>query len=155
MVLSNGRLCEERVILGIRPSSSCWSCHLLREEFLSAPILSPLSGLQFGPSSGIKDGYGSLGILTSLRSKDGVPGTGFGSSALQWKNYQMWQRQMAVFLRGKGQILWDVTVDATYVCLVNFLAPGSSDMHDTTTRWLTTCFVLCVNPNLIWFRQRT
>jgi hypothetical protein len=24
------------------------------------------------------------------------------------KNYQMWQRQMAAFLREKGQILWDV-----------------------------------------------
>jgi hypothetical protein len=26
-----------------------------------------------------------LRISTSLRSKDGVPGTGFGSSALQWQ----------------------------------------------------------------------
>jgi hypothetical protein len=28
----------------LRPCSSCWSFHLLREEFLSAPIHSPLSG---------------------------------------------------------------------------------------------------------------
>jgi hypothetical protein len=27
-----------------KPRSSCWSFHLLREEFLSAPIQSPLSG---------------------------------------------------------------------------------------------------------------
>jgi hypothetical protein len=27
-----------------KPCSSCWSLHLLREEFLSAPIHSPLSG---------------------------------------------------------------------------------------------------------------
>jgi hypothetical protein len=27
-----------------KPCSSCWSFHLLREEFLSAPIHSPLSG---------------------------------------------------------------------------------------------------------------
>jgi hypothetical protein len=29
------------VILGVSPSSSCWSCNLLREEFLSAHIHSP------------------------------------------------------------------------------------------------------------------
>jgi hypothetical protein len=33
---------------------------------------------------------------------------------------------MAAFLRGKGQILWDVTV--------NFLAPGSRDMFDTNNK---------------------
>jgi hypothetical protein len=37
---------------------------------------------------------------------------------------------MAVFLRGKGQILWDVMVDICYVQLINFLAPGSRDMFD-------------------------
>jgi hypothetical protein len=30
---------------------------------------------------------------------------------------------MAVFLRGKGQILWDVTVDTGYVEPMNFFAP--------------------------------
>jgi hypothetical protein len=39
---------------------------------------------RFGPSSGIKAGsVKSLLTLTSLRSKDGVPGTGFGSSTLR------------------------------------------------------------------------
>jgi hypothetical protein len=37
---------------------------------------------------------------------------------------------MAAFLRGNGQILWDVTVNTTYVHLLNFLAPGSRDMFD-------------------------
>jgi hypothetical protein len=46
------------------------------------------------------------------------------------KNYQMWSKRMAPFLRGKGQILWDVTVNTTYVHLMNFLAPGSRDMFD-------------------------
>jgi hypothetical protein len=68
-----------------RPCSSCWRRHLPREQFLSAPIHSPLSGRQFGPSSGIRDGYRSFRILTSLRSKDSVPGMGIGSSALRWK----------------------------------------------------------------------
>jgi hypothetical protein len=36
----------------------------------------------------------------------------------------MWQRRMATFLRGMGQILWDVTVNTAYVDPVNFLAPG-------------------------------
>jgi hypothetical protein len=43
VVLANERLCAERVILGVRPSSSCWSCDVLQEEFLSASIHSPLS----------------------------------------------------------------------------------------------------------------
>jgi hypothetical protein len=41
---------------------------------------------------------------------------------------------MAAFLRGKGQILWDVTVDTTYVHLMNFLAPGSRDMFDANNK---------------------
>jgi hypothetical protein len=46
----------------------------------------------------------------------------------------MWQRRMAAFLRGKGQILWDVTVNTTYVHLMNFLAPGSRDMFDASNK---------------------
>jgi hypothetical protein len=37
---------------------------------------------------------------------------------------------MIAFLLGKGQILWDVTLNTTYVHLLNFLAPGSRDMFD-------------------------
>jgi hypothetical protein len=37
---------------------------------------------------------------------------------------------MSAFLRGKGQILWDVTKNAAYVHLINFLAPEWRDMHD-------------------------
>jgi hypothetical protein len=35
---------------------------------------------------------------------------------------------------GKGQILWDVTVNTSYVHLINFLAPGSKDMNDTNNK---------------------
>jgi hypothetical protein len=41
---------------------------------------------------------------------------------------------MAAFLRGKGQILWDVTVNTAYVHSMNFLAPGSRDMFDTNNK---------------------
>jgi hypothetical protein len=41
---------------------------------------------------------------------------------------------MAVFLRGKGQILRDVTVNTAYVHPVNFLAPGSRDMFDANNK---------------------
>jgi hypothetical protein len=50
------------------------------------------------------------------------------------RNYHMWQRQIAAFLRGKGQILWDVTVNTAYVHQVNFLAPGSRDMFDDNNK---------------------
>jgi hypothetical protein len=51
---------------------------------------------------------------------------------------------MATFLRGKGQILWDVTVDTTYVHLMNFLAPGSRDMFDANNKAIDYLFrALC------------
>jgi hypothetical protein len=50
------------------------------------------------------------------------------------KNYQMWQRRMAAFLHGKGQILWDVMVNTAYVHLLNFLAPRSRDMFDSNNK---------------------
>jgi hypothetical protein len=59
---------------------------------------------------------------------------GSGLPHIDRKNYHMWQRRMAAFLRGKGQILWDVTVNAAYVHPVNFLAPGSRDMHDANNK---------------------
>jgi hypothetical protein len=37
-----------------KPCSSCWSFHLLREEFLSAPIHSPLSGSPYRSFSGLR-----------------------------------------------------------------------------------------------------
>jgi hypothetical protein len=39
---------------------------------------------------------------------------------------------MAAFLRGKGQILWDVTVDT--VQPMNFLALGSRDIFDANNK---------------------
>jgi hypothetical protein len=60
------------------------------------------------------------------------------------KNYQMWQRQMAAFLCRKDQILWGVTVNAAYVHQVNFLAPGSRDMHDANNNVVNYLFrALC------------
>jgi hypothetical protein len=41
---------------------------------------------------------------------------------------------MAAFLRGKGQILWDVMVNTTYVHPMNFLAPGSRDMFNANNK---------------------
>jgi hypothetical protein len=38
------------------------------------------------------------------------------------------------FLHGKGQILWDVMVNTTYVHPINFLAPGSRYMHDANNK---------------------
>jgi hypothetical protein len=74
---------------------------------------------------------------------------GSGPPHFDGKNYQMWSKLMVAFLRGKGQILWDVMMDNSYVQPMNFLAPESRDMFDETTRWLTTCFVLYVSLNSI------
>jgi hypothetical protein len=67
----------------------------------------------------------------------------WGSGPLHFdgKNYQMWQWRMAAFLRGKGQILWDVTVNIAYVHPMNFLASGSRDMFDVNNK--ARLLVLC------------
>jgi hypothetical protein len=41
---------------------------------------------------------------------------------------------MVAFLRGKGQILWDVMVNTAYVHPLNFLSPGSRDMFDANNK---------------------
>jgi hypothetical protein len=41
---------------------------------------------------------------------------------------------MVAFLRGKGQILWDVMVDTGFAQPMNFLAPGSRDMFDANNK---------------------
>jgi hypothetical protein len=61
------------------------------------------------------------------------------------KNYQMWSKRMAAFFRGKGQILWDVTVDKGYVQPMNFLALGSRDMFDANNKAVDYLFrALCL-----------
>jgi hypothetical protein len=59
---------------------------------------------------------------------------GSGPPHFNGKNYQMWQRRMVAFLHGKGQILWDVTVNTTYVHLINFLAVGLRDMFNANNK---------------------
>jgi hypothetical protein len=59
---------------------------------------------------------------------------GSGPPHFDGKNYQMWSKRMAAFLRGKRQILWDVMVDTGYVQPMNFLAPGSRDMFDANNK---------------------
>jgi hypothetical protein len=53
---------------------------------------------------------------------------------------------MAALLRGKGQILWDVTVDTDYVQLMNFLAPGSRDMFDANNKAVDYLFRALCQP---------
>jgi hypothetical protein len=59
---------------------------------------------------------------------------GSGPPHFDWKNYQMWSQRMEAFLRGKGQILWDVTVDIGYVNSMNFQAPEWRDMFDASNK---------------------
>jgi hypothetical protein len=53
---------------------------------------------------------------------------------------------MTAFLRGKGQILWDVTVDTGYVQPMNFLAPGSRDMFDANNKAVDYLFRALCEP---------
>jgi hypothetical protein len=58
----------------------------------------------------------------------------------------MWSKQMAVFLRGKDQILWDVTVDTGYVQPMNFLALGSRDMFNANNKAVDYLFRALCQP---------
>jgi hypothetical protein len=53
---------------------------------------------------------------------------------------------MAVFLRGKGHILWDVMVDTAYVQPMNFLAPGSRYMFDDNNKAVNYLFRALCRP---------
>jgi hypothetical protein len=56
----------------------------------------------------------------------------------------MWHRRMAALLDGKGQILWDVTVNTTYVHLINNFALGSRALHDANNKGVNYLFrALC------------
>jgi hypothetical protein len=53
---------------------------------------------------------------------------------------------MAAFLRGKGQILWDVMVDTGYVQPMNFLDPGWRDMFDAYNKAVDYLFRALCHP---------
>jgi hypothetical protein len=53
---------------------------------------------------------------------------------------------MAAFHHGKGQILWDVTLDNSYVQPMNFLAPGSRDMFDANNKTVNYLFCALCQP---------
>jgi hypothetical protein len=53
---------------------------------------------------------------------------------------------MVAFLREKGQILWDVTMDTGYVQPMNFLAPGSRDMFDANNKAVDYLFRALCQP---------
>jgi hypothetical protein len=53
---------------------------------------------------------------------------------------------MVAFLRGKAQILWDVTVDTGYVQPMYFLAPGSRDMFDANNKAVDYLFRALCQP---------
>jgi hypothetical protein len=71
---------------------------------------------------------------------------GSGPPHFDGKNYQMWSKRMAVFLRRKGQILWDVKVDNGYVQPMNFLTLGSRDMFDAKNKAVDYLFRALCQP---------
>jgi hypothetical protein len=71
---------------------------------------------------------------------------GSGPPHFDDQNYQMWSKRMGVFLRGKGQILWDVTVDTGYVQPMDFLAPGSRDRFNAKNKAVDYLFRALCQP---------
>jgi hypothetical protein len=71
---------------------------------------------------------------------------GSGPPHFDGNDYQTWSKRIAAFLRGKGQILWDVTVDNSYAQPMNFLAPGSRDMFDANNKAVDYLFRALCQP---------
>jgi hypothetical protein len=76
----------EHVILWVRPSEFVLlEFHSTsRRIFMGSQSLPPLWSPKWS-FNWYQSRFGSLLTLASLISKDGVPGTGFGSSILQWE----------------------------------------------------------------------
>jgi hypothetical protein len=55
------------------------------KNFYRLPFTPPLSGSPYQSFKWYQSRFRSLLTLTSLRSKDGIPGSGFGSSTLRWQ----------------------------------------------------------------------
>jgi hypothetical protein len=55
-----------------------------------------------------------------------------------------------VFLHGKGQILWDVTINTSYVHLINSLALGSRDMFDANNKAVNYLFCALCQSEFDW-----
>jgi hypothetical protein len=66
---------------------------------------------------------------------------GSGPPHIDGKTYKMWSKRMGAFLRGKGQILWDVTEDTCYV-----LAPGSRDRFEANNKAVDYLFRALYQP---------
>jgi hypothetical protein len=62
---------------------------------------------------------------------------------------------MAAFLRLKGQIRRDVTVDTGYVQPMNFLPPGSRDMFDANNKAVNYLFRALCQPEFDWCTPST
>jgi hypothetical protein len=71
---------------------------------------------------------------------------GSGPPHFDGKNNQMWSKRMAAFIRRKGQILRDVTVDTGYVQPMNFLAPRPRDMFEANNKAVDYLFRALCQP---------
>ena len=61
------------------------------------------------------------------------------------KNYPYWAARMCAFLRGKGQLLWDVTIDENYVTPLVLTAPGAKEKVEANARAVDYLFrALCL-----------
>ena len=66
---------------------------------------------------------------------------GSGPPHFDVTNYSMWEARMEAFLRGNGQLLWDVTIYTTYVIPTTFVALGSRDQFEANSRSVD--FLIC------------
>ena len=73
---------------------------------------------------------------------------GSGPPPFDGKNYQLWVVRMGAFMRGKGKLLWDVTIDENYVTPPDLEAPGAKEKYEANTRAVDYLFARCLLRSL-------
>jgi hypothetical protein len=136
--------------------SSCWSIHLLREEFLSAPIHSPhpwfaASVLQVvsKPVRVFSDSNQSK--IQGWRTRNGVRVLHTSMARTTRCGVSGWQRSSVERVRSCGMSRWTQAMSSRWT----FLLQDRGTCSTPTIRRSTTCFVLCVSLSSIGCTPRT
>jgi hypothetical protein len=133
-----------------KPCSSCWSFHILREEFLSALIHSPplwfaISVLQVVSEPVRFFIESNQSKIQGWRTSNGVRVLHTSMATTTRCGVSGWVRSSAERVRSFGMSRWTLAMSSRWT---SSLQDRGTDSMPTIRR-LTTCFVLCVSLSSI------
>jgi hypothetical protein len=132
-----------------KPRSSCWSFHLLREDFLSAPIHSPLwfaVSVLHVVSEQVRVFIDSnRSKIQGWRTRNGVRVLHTSMARTTRCGVSGWVRSSAERVRSFGMSRWTQAMSSRWTSSLQDRGTDSTP----TIRQSTTCFVLCVSLSSI------